>query len=135
MQRLNGIRPSWIAFGWFIAAAVTALILLALESVRMMESATTTARVWVAVALAVGFFVGGYVAGARVRTAPIAHGVAIGLFSVVVWLGANLLGELTGTTSWSELSAVDAALLILLQAIAAVVGARIGARRSPTAVA
>lgn len=135
MQRPYGIRPSWIAFGWFIAAAVTALLLLALESVRMLEPATTTARVWVAAALAVGFFVGGYVAGARAGTAPIVHGIAIGLFSVVVWLGANLLGELAGTTAWSELSAVDAVLLILLQAVAAVVGARIGARRSPTVVA
>lgn len=135
MQRPNVIRPSWIAFGWFIAAAVTALILLALESVRMLEPATTTARVWVAASLAIGFFVGGYVAGARVGTAPIVHGIAIGLFSVVVWLGANLLGELTGTTAWSELSAMDAGLLIFLQAVAAVVGARIGARRSPTVVA
>jgi putative membrane protein (TIGR04086 family) len=128
------LRPSWIAFGWFIGAAVSALILLALVAVGLMSPDTTRdENVWIALALLIGFGVGGLFVGLRTRAAPVLHGIAIGLFSLVVWLLANLLmGEPTGWTAWRALPTVQALALIGLQTASAVVGARIGVRWTAT---
>lgn len=126
-EHLQNLRPSWIAFGWFIAASATAAILFVLIAVGILG--TDAAPEWVAVAAGLGFGIGGYSAGARVGDAPILHGVAIGLFSLLVWIAVNLFfGEPTGATTWQDLSAGFAALLLLLQIAAAVAGAWLGSR-------
>lgn len=132
------VRPSWIAFGWFIAAAVTALVLLALYALGLAGDDETTAAgdVWAALAMVIGFFTGGFFAGARVGTAPALHGVGIGIFSLVVWLFANLLfGEAATLSPWAALPLTTAAMLLMLQTVAAIVGARAGIRwtRQPEA--
>jgi hypothetical protein len=128
----GSIRPSWIAFGWFIAAAVAALVILGLIAVGVMSAdGTRDEYLWLAVAMLVGFGVGGLFAGMRVRANPVIHGVGIGLFSLVVWVLANLLaGEPTGWTAWRALPTGPALALIGLQTASAVVGARIGVRWS-----
>jgi hypothetical protein len=51
------------------------------------------------------------------------------LVSVVVWLALNLLlGEPTGVTAWDTLPVGTALILLVLQAVAAVLGARAGVR-------
>jgi hypothetical protein len=80
-------------------------------------------------AFLVGFAVAGFFVGVRAGTAPILHGVGMGLFSLVVYLAANLIaGEPTGQTAWSEVSTATALWLILLQTVAAIVGTRAGVR-------
>lgn len=129
-ERIRNLRPSWIAFGWFIAAAVAALLLLALVALGILSADTTAGEPgWIAVALMIGFMVGGFFTGFRTRAAPVLHGVGIGLFSLVVWLLANLIaGEATGWTAWRGVPTTQALALVFLQAVAAVVGARIGVR-------
>lgn len=125
------LRPSWIAFGWFIAVAVTSFMLLALNAAGLITDTLVTgaANRWVALAFVVGFLAGGFFTGARVRVAPVLHGLGIAAFSVVVWLGVNLLiGEPIGASAWNVLSAASAATMLALQALAAVMGARWGAR-------
>lgn len=124
------VRPSWIAFGWFIAAAMTAFLLLALGALGVVTDDTLSdaGGVWTAIALFFGFLVGGFFAGARVGTAPVLHGIGIGLVSVLVWLLGNLLaGAVADFSAWAALPLATALLLISLQTVAAVLGARIGA--------
>ena len=123
------VRPSWIAFGWFIAAAVTALVLLGFYALGFASDEQTTASgdVWAGLGMIIGFFTGGFFAGARVGAAPVLHGVGIGAFSVVVWLLANLFfGEVAALSPWTALPLTATAMLLMLQTVAAVVGARAG---------
>jgi putative membrane protein (TIGR04086 family) len=130
-ESISNIRPSWVAFGWFIAAAVSALLILAFIALGIMSPDTTRGEhTWIALALLIGFATGGFFVGLRTQAAPILHGVAIGLFSLAVWFLANLLaGEPTGWTAWRALPTAQALALVGLQAVAAIVGARIGVRR------
>jgi hypothetical protein len=130
----RSLRWDWIAFGWFLAVGLTSLLLLALSSFGLLVTDAGGETLWVAVALAVGFFVIGVFVGTRVVAAPVLHGVAMALCTLVAWLAVNLLvGEPFGETTWRSLDALTAAGLLVLQAAAAVVGARIGVRwmRSP----
>jgi hypothetical protein len=126
---LREIRPTWIAFGWFIALAVTGLVLLAFAALGLEGAAVEQGGVWAAAAIVFGFLAGGMMAGARAGTAPVLHGIGIGLFSVVAWVLVNLVfGEATGTTTWHDLPTSTAAALLFLQMVAAVIGARMGVR-------
>ncbi len=126
---LRNVRPTWIAFGWFIAAAVTSLVLLALIAFEFVPEQDAGEDIWTAFAFLVGFFTGGFLVGARVGTAPVLHGVAIGLFSLLVWFAVNLfLGEPTGQTAWRSLPLSTTTMLIVLQTASAAIGARTGVR-------
>jgi hypothetical protein len=128
-EHLQNLRPSWIAFGWFIAAAATAAVLFVLIATGALGADAEGAPEWLWIAVVLGFGIGGYSAGARVGDAPILHGVAIGLFSLIAWVAVNLaFGEPTGATTWRELSAGFTAMLLLLQMAAAVGGAWLGSR-------
>lgn len=133
-EHLSNVRPSWIAFGWFVCAAFTALVLFGLLALRLVPWDGTGGSGWVLLAFALGFFAGGYLTGARVGGAPILHAVGIGLFSVLAWLLANLFGEALGLSGWQGLGPVVTAGLLLLQIAAAAAGARLGSRASRRAV-
>jgi hypothetical protein len=123
------MHPTWIAFGWFIAAALTSLFIIALEALGVVGNNAADEATWAALALFAGFLIAGYFVGARVARAPVIYGIAMGLFSVVAWLALNLvLGEPTGSTSWRSLDVGTTIGLLLLQAIAAVVGVWLGVR-------
>ena len=127
-EHLQNVRPSWVLFGWFVSAAVTSLVLLALIAAALVDADASGGQGWALIALVVGFFVGGWFTGARVGLAPILHAVAIGLTSLVVWLIANLLGELAGTSAWNEGSPSFYAAGLLVQIVAAALGARLASR-------
>lgn len=133
-ESLRSIRPSWIAFGWFIAISLTSLILLAMEVVGLVGIDPRGESLWVALALLIGFFISGFFTGTRVAAAPVLHGLGIGFFSFLAWILVNLfLGEPTGGTTWRSLPVETVLGLLLLQAVAAVVGTRLAVRwkRSP----
>lgn len=136
-EHLQNVRPSWVAFGWFIGAAVTSLLLIAMIAVRVINgTGTDGGGFWVLLAMFLGFAAGGYFVGARVGAAPILHAVGIGLFSIVVWFLANLLfGEALDAETWNALSPAFTAGLLLLQIGSAAVGARIGSREARAASA
>ncbi len=128
-ESIERLRPSWIAFGWFIAAAVTSLFLLGLVALGVISEDPQTDGTWIALAFVIGFAVAGYFVGVRAGTSPILHGAGMGLVSLLVYLGASLLaGEPTGQTAWSEVSTATALWVILLQTVAAIVGTRAGVR-------
>jgi hypothetical protein len=128
-ESIRSVRWSWVGFGWFLAAAVTSLILLALEAFSLIRPDTAAETLWVALALLTGFFLAGLLVGTRVAAAPLLHGLGMGACSIAVWLAINLLvGEPAGETTWRSLDAAALAGLLLLQAVAAVVGTRIGVR-------
>lgn len=134
-MNLSAVRPSWIAFGWFIAACITGLGLLALISLGIADGQSVGGDPWVAATLTVGFLLGGFFVGVRVGGEALVHGLGMGLFSVLVWIAANLfLGEPTDQTAWSELGAATVTMLLMLQAVAAVVGVRMGVRWASRAV-
>ena len=130
MEHYKNIRVSWVAFGWFIAAAVTAFVVFVLIAAGVLGAAAPAGGdVWVSAALMVGFLSGGFITGLRTGAAPILHGVAIGVFSLVVWLGANLIfGEAMRLTTWTALGFGTTAGLLVLQTAAAIVGTRMGVR-------
>lgn len=126
---LPDLRPGWIPLGWFIAASLTALVLLAVAGLGLVGNEASAENFWVPLSLAFGFGTAGFALGVRVGAAPILHGLGIGLFSVLVWAAVNVfLGEPTDQTAWTALGTESAAGLLLLQTAAAVVGARMGVR-------
>lgn len=127
-EHLQNVRPSWVAFGWFLAAAATGLAVFVLIRFGLVD-AEGGGSGWLLPAFAVGFFFGGWVTGLRTGGAPILHAVGIGLFSILVWIVVNLLaGEPTGNTAWGELPPALTAGLILLQIVSAALGALVGSR-------
>jgi hypothetical protein len=133
-EHLNNVRPGAVAFGWFVSAAVTSLIVIALIAVGLLSREGTGGTGWGLLATFVGFFAGGwYVVGMRTGRAPILHAVAMGLFSLVLWLLVNLVpGQALHADSWNVGAAYGAG-LILLQMVAAAVGGRIASREARAA--
>jgi hypothetical protein len=127
-EHLENVRPGAVALGWFIAAAVTSLAVFAMLAVGLLSRDGHGGTLWGLLATAAGFFAGGWFVGMRTGRAPILHAVAIGLFSLLVWLLVNLLpGQMLDAESW-DVGAAYAAGLILLQIVAAAVGGRLGSR-------
>jgi hypothetical protein len=126
---VGSLRPGWVAIGWFIAIALTSLFLIALEALGLVGETPSGEALPVALALAAAFFAAGILVGTRSGAAPVLHGLAMGLFSLLAWVAINLfLGEPTGETTWRSLDAVTTGGLILLQAISAALGATAGVR-------
>lgn len=129
-ESYRSIRWEWVGFGWFIAAAVTSFFLLVFSVLGLVEEGAAGEAIWMAVALALGFFLVGFWVGTRVVAAPIFHAAGFGLISVVFWALANLLfGAPLGDTTWNALRLPDVGTFLILQVVAAAVGARIGVRR------
>lgn len=128
--RRGSIRPSWVAFGWFIAASVTGLVLFAAMAAGLADPAAGGST-WTLLAVVVGFAAGAFLTVRRAADSPIAHGLAIGGFSLVAWIVANVIGILVaGTRVWESLSLPETVVLLLVQVAAATVGAWLGRRRA-----
>ena len=121
-EHLTNLHPGWVVGGWLVAVAVTALIYLGGIGLGLVP-ADEEAVVWVSASIAVGFFAGGFFVGIRWAEAPILHGMAITLFSVLVWFLTAIFGDP------STLQSLTTGLgLILLQLAAAVGGGWTGRR-------
>lgn len=131
-EHLQNVRPGTVAFGWFISVALTSLAVIAMIAVGLLSRDGTGGGTWPGVlALAAGFFAGGYYVGVRRGQAPILYAVAMGLFSLVVWFVLNLVpGELLDAESWSADSSAYTAGVLLLQIAAAAVGGLLGSRNA-----
>jgi hypothetical protein len=126
-EHLRNVRPGTVALGWFVAAAVTSLAVFAMLAVGLLSRDGHGGTLWGLVATAAGFFAGGWFAARRDGSAPILHAVAMGLFSLVVWVVVNLVpGAALGAESW-DVGAGYLAGLVLLQIVAAAVGGRLSA--------
>lgn len=130
-ESFRSLRWDWIAFGWFMAVALASVILLAFNAFGMLDGDPGEESFSVAVSLTLGFLVMGFFLGTRVLAAPVLHGVTMALISVIAWLAANFLaGAIVGRITWWPIDPTTILALFLLQAIAAVLGTRIGVRRA-----
>ncbi len=129
-EHLSNVGFSSILIGWVIAVAVTSLLVFLFTAAGWMAT-DDAGNVWAVVAVAIGFFAGGYLTGTRDIEAPILHGVAIGLMTLVAWFVLNALATFfVDATSYTVLGATATAGLLLLQMIAAVLGAWLADRRA-----
>ncbi|MCG6988609.1 MAG: hypothetical protein LJF06_10555 [Gemmatimonadetes bacterium] len=118
-EHLSNLHVGWIIGGWLVAVAVTSGAYLALVGTGLFPEGPG-AILGIAVAMAAGFYAGGLFVGNRWMDAPILHGVAMTLVSVVVlFVGTLTLPE--GFGAWSG-SAPTVLGLILLQLAASVAG-------------
>ena len=122
-EHLTNLHPGWVVGGWALAAVVTGGAYMALVGAGV--APTGDATVWgLAIAMAVGFFAGGFVVGMRWCDAPIIHGGAITFFSVLIWFAGSV--AIPGSMQALEGSARAALGLILLQLVASVGGGWVG---------
>ncbi len=128
-EHLQNVRVMRVVVAWLIAVAIAALVYLAFAALGLAPEDTPGAAAAIA-AVAVGFGAGGFVAGFRAMHAPILHGIALGLASLVAWFVLNVIavGLLPQQASWTGLSAGIAAGLLLEQMVVGVAGAWAGYR-------
>lgn len=129
-EHLQNVRPAGVLFGWFVSVAVVSLLALLLAATGLVDPESTgSGGLWGVLAIGIGFFVGGWLVGSRLGVAPILHGVAIGIVSILVWFLANLLaGETVADSAWTSGSETYYAGLLLLQIVAAALGASVASR-------
>lgn len=132
-EHLQNVRPSWVAFGWFIGVAIMSAILFGLIALGLVPWSGDVGLGWLLAAVFVGFLAAGYLTGMRTGAAPILHGVGIGLFSVVFWFLANLVAGLVSNAAEWNVPAGSFAGAVLFQMIAAGLGAWIATREARAA--
>ncbi len=135
-EHLRNVQLSWVAFGWFVALAVASGIILLLVASGALDALRYGEPVGVALAVAVGWAIGGFIAGFKTAAAPILHGAAMAIFTFVVWFFLNLAfgGVTTGASAWEHLTVRTAALALLVQGAAAIAGCWAGYRWAPLRV-
>lgn len=128
-EHLQRIRPSVVMVAWFVAVALASLIVLGVTGLGLLGPDSTLAMRLQMAAVAVGFFAGGLYAGLRAAEAPILHGVAIGIVSLVVWIALNVITALAfPDVGWDALTPNLALTLVFIMIVMAVLGARSGYR-------
>jgi hypothetical protein len=126
-EHLQNVKPVTVVASWLVAVAVTSLIMLALVGLNLIEADSPSTRAAMA-AVAFGFIAGGAFAGMRAGQAPILHGIAMGLFSLVAWFVLGLFSQtLFNGTSW-DLTRDLTITALMVQIICSIVGARLGYR-------
>ena len=123
-EHLTHVRPTRVLGAWLIAIAVASLIGLLIAAAGAEDG---PGEAGAALAVIVGFFAGGFFAGFRAMHAPILHGVALGLFSLVAWVALNVVARgATPGFGWEALTPTGAGAILLAQMGAGVAGAWTG---------
>lgn len=132
-EHLNNVRAGWVFFGWFVALSVASSIALVLAAAGVLTAAPLMEALSIALAVAVGWAAGGFLVGYQVAAAPILHGVLMAVTSFVAWFALSLaVGGLTGDQSaWALIGTRSAALALLVQLAAGVLGCWGGYRAAP----
>jgi hypothetical protein len=135
-EHLRNVRFSWVAFGWFVGFAVASSLVLALAALGILDRSAVVDAFGMAISVAVGWVVGGFITGFKTAAAPILHGASMALFTFVAWFVVNLMfgGITTGASAWEAISVRGAALALLVQGVAAIVGCWLGYRYAPVRV-
>ena len=126
-EHLQNVHPVRVLGGWLVAVAVTSAVVFGLIVVGFMDGVGGRAdTIGAMLAVAVGFLVGGLFTGYRTVEAPILHGIGLGLTSLVVWAGLNLVVVGISGSAWSGLGTTAALVVLLTQIVAAVAGCWVG---------
>jgi hypothetical protein len=127
-EHLTNVHPAWVLGGWLVSVAVASGVYIAFVGLGLASGAGDEAM-WDLLAVAVGFFVGGFFVGIRWTEAPILHGLVFGLVSMLVLLAVNLVAPEAGEPAMPLGDSVSLVLsVILLQVVAAVAGGFTGRR-------
>jgi hypothetical protein len=121
-EHLSNLHPGWVVGGWLVAVSVTAALYLGGVGLGVVLPGSN-ALPWLVLSMAGGFYVGGLFIGLRWTDAPILHGAALSLLSVLIWFFMSLAGGL------ADLESANVVLgLVLVQLLAASAGGRMGRR-------
>ncbi len=130
-EHLQNVHPVRVLAGWLVSIAVTAVAVFALIFIGLMGAEPGRDSAWAVAAVVIGFLVGGWFTGFRTVEAPILHGIALGLTSLVAWVAVNLLVALAfGWDQWTGLTPNETVVVLLALIAAAVVGCLIGNQRA-----
>lgn len=125
-EHLQNVHPVRVLGGWLVSVAASSVVVFGFIVLGLMQG-TPADSVWAVVAVGVGFLVGGLSTGYRTLEAPILHGVALGLTSLVAWAVLNLVVVAAlGVPEWSGLGTTAALAVLLTQIAAAVLGCWLG---------
>lgn len=129
-EHIENLHPGWVVGGWLVAVALTSGAFLVLVGLGILGSDTAGTDFLLPLVVGVGFFGGGLFVGLRWSDAPILHGVAITLVSVVVWFAGELIAARFMEPEFASPgeSAGFVLGMILLQLVAAVAGGWTGRR-------
>ena len=124
-EHLTNLHPLWALTGWAIAIAATSGVYLGAVGTGLVTPGAGEIA-WVGIAMAAGFFAGGLFVGAQWSQAPVIHGAAITLFSVLAWF----IGALLVPGTFSDIVAPTPWILglVLVQLVASVGGGWTGRR-------
>ncbi|NIP82654.1 MAG: hypothetical protein GWM90_26925 [Gemmatimonadetes bacterium] len=130
-EHLQNVHPVRVLAGWLVAIAVTSASVFGLIVLGLMGEEAARDTAWAVLAVAAGFFVGGWFTGVRTLEAPILHGVALGLTSLVAWAALNLVVVIGfDAGEWTGLSTTAALVVLLTQIAAAIAGCWVGTGRA-----
>lgn len=127
-EHLTNVHPVRVMAGWLVALAVSGVALFAFVALGFMgpETSARSDAIAAVTAVAAGFLVGGWFTGARTVEAPILHGIALGLTSLMAWVLLNFVAVAFGMDDWSGLGGTATLAVVLVQIAAAVVGCWLG---------
>ena len=126
-EHLQNVRYGWVIAGWLVAIAVVSLAVFIFEASGFVEGGGPGDAIASLLAVIAGFGAGGFFTGFRALEAPILHGIGIGLTSLIAWVVVNLVAAaLLDVVGWQSVTPAFAVGLVLVQVVAAVVGALLG---------
>jgi hypothetical protein len=128
-EHLQNVHPVRVLGGWLVAVAITSIVVFGFIALGVLGEGDPLEGVWAVLAVVIGFTIGGWFTGMRTLEAPILHGIALGLTSLVVWALLNLFMVLAfGSGEWTGLGETATLEVVLAQVVAAVVGCWLGTR-------
>ncbi len=131
-EHLQNVHPVRVLGGWLVSVAATSVVVFAFIVLNLMRGGASDS-VWAVLAVGMGFLVGGLFTGFRTLEAPILHGIALGLTSLVAWAVLNLFAAaVLGVREWSGLGTTAALAVLLTQIVAAVLGCWMGTAQART---
>lgn len=135
-EHLQNVHPVRVGAGWLVSIAVTSVAVFGFIVLGLMGAESESDTTWAVLAVAVGFLVGGWFTGVRTLEAPILHGIALGLTSLVAWAALNIVVVIGwGVEEWTGLTPTSTLAVVLVQVAAAVAGCWIGTRGARTRAA
>lgn len=128
-EHLQNVRPGRVVAGWLVAIAVTSFVVFGFVMVGFVGETGPADTLWTMTAVAAGFLVGGWFIGYGTLEAPVLHGIALGLTSLLAWVAVNTVVVIGFRgVEWEGLTATAALAVILTQMVAGVVGCWAGVR-------
>lgn len=90
-EHVQNLHPGWVVGGWLLSLAVMSAAFLIGVGLGFIGPDRPGTGLFVPITVALGFFAGGLFVGVRWTEAPILHGSAMTLLTIVFWFAGSLL--------------------------------------------